>query len=72
MKTTTENKKSAPTHIAYHVSDSANGKGFWTRVGAAWAHQDGNGFSLQMKLMPQDGRITIRVANDNPRENEGQ
>lgn len=55
----------APSHIAYHVRDREGGKGFWTRIGSAWAHQDGNGFNVQLDgLVPLDGRITLRVASE--------
>lgn len=54
----------APTHIAYQVRDREGGKGFWTRIGAAWAHADGNGFNIQIECVPLDGRITLRVATD--------
>jgi hypothetical protein len=53
-----------PTHIAYQVRDLDNGKSFWTRIGSAWAHQDGNGFNIQIEAAPLDGRITVRVASD--------
>lgn len=33
-----------PTHIAYHVRDREGSKGFWTRIGSAWAHADGNDY----------------------------
>ena len=52
----------SPTHIAYHVRNRDGGKGFWTRIGSAWAHTDGNGFNLQIETVPLDGRITLRVA----------
>ena len=36
-----------PTHRVYAVTKTANdGKGFWTAIGAAWAHQDGKGFNV--------------------------
>ena len=50
----------APTHIAYHVREG-NGKGFFTRIGAAWPHKDGKGFNISLESMPKDGKITIRV-----------
>jgi hypothetical protein len=54
-----------PTHIAYHVRDRGEGKkGFWTRIGSAWPHADGNGFNLQLEVMPLDGRVSLRVATD--------
>ncbi|HEV2327549.1 MAG TPA: hypothetical protein VGY56_02035 [Verrucomicrobiae bacterium] len=53
-----------PTHIAYHVRNREGGKGFWTRIGSAWQHTDGNGFNVQLETMPIDGRITLRVATE--------
>jgi hypothetical protein len=64
MTDTTNNSK-APTHIAYHVRDREGGKGFWTRIGSAWPHADGNGFNVMLDgLVPLDGRITFRVASE--------
>jgi len=54
----------APTHIAYHVLDVANGVGFWTRIGSAWANKDGKGFNIQIDVVPLDGRITLRVQEE--------
>jgi hypothetical protein len=55
----------SPSHIAYHVRDREGGKGFWTRIGSAWAHQDGKGFNVQLDgLVPLDGRLTLRVASE--------
>jgi hypothetical protein len=54
----------SPSHIAYQVRDREGGKGFWTRIGAAWAHGDGQGFNIQLESVPLDGRITLRVATD--------
>jgi hypothetical protein len=53
-----------PTHIAYHVRNGNTGEGFWTRIGAAWAHADGSGFNIQIETVPLDGRITLRIAAD--------
>jgi len=55
----------APSHIAYQVRDRGEGqKGFWTRIGSAWAHQDGSGFNIQLECVPLDGRIVLRVATE--------
>jgi hypothetical protein len=51
-----------PSHIAYQVRDREGGKGFFTRIGAAWQHKDGKGFNVQLDCVPLDGRITLRVA----------
>jgi len=70
---TTEKQPAAsktPSHIAYVVSDRENGKSFWTRIGCAWAHADGNGFNLQIETVPLSGRITLRVASENSEKSE--
>jgi hypothetical protein len=50
----------------YHVRDrdGPSPKSFWTRLGAAWPHADGQGFNLQIACVPLDGRITLRVASE--------
>ncbi len=37
-----------PTHVAYHVRETGNGKSFWNRVGVAWTNKNG-GFSVQLE-----------------------
>lgn len=50
-----------PTHAAYQVRDREGAKGIWTRIGSAWQHADGNGFNIQIEVVPLDGRITLRT-----------
>ncbi|HOY78373.1 MAG TPA: sigma factor [Hyphomonadaceae bacterium] len=35
-------------------------KAFWSRIGAAWPHKDGNGFSIKLESFPLNGRIQMR------------
>ncbi len=53
----------SPTHIAYHVRENGN-QSYWTRIGAAWEHKDGKGFSLQIETIPLDGKIALRIATE--------
>jgi len=63
--TNTATTSKTPTHVVYHVRDGKNGKGgFWTRIGAAWAHADGQGFNVQIECVPLDGRLSLRVASE--------
>ena len=62
-QTTESTSVKTPTHIAYQVRDGKE-KGYFTRIGAAWPHKDGKGFSIQLDAMPLDGRITLRVASE--------
>lgn len=61
--TDTLNRSKSPSHVAYHVRDTKGDKAFWSRIGSAWAHADGSGFTIQLDAMPIDGRITLRVAD---------
>ncbi len=65
MTTTENNHAKSPSHIAYHVRETKDGKGFWTRIGSVWPHSDGKGFNVQFDTVPLDGRITIRIAAEN-------
>jgi hypothetical protein len=41
--------------------DKRSEKGFWTTVGAVWAHQDGKGLTVRLNLVPVGGHdIVIR------------
>jgi hypothetical protein len=57
-----------PAFIAYHVTDRGEGKekkSFWTRIGAAWDHDDGKGFTLDLDLIPLNGgRIVVREPSE--------
>jgi len=63
MNDTKTNDRS-PSHVAYQVRDREGRKGIWTRIGSAWAHADGNGFNIQIDVVPLGGRITLRVPSD--------
>ena len=59
--TSAANKK--PSHHVYTVREGReNGSDFWTKIGVAFAHNDGKGFSVILEAIPVDGRLTIRTA----------
>lgn len=62
--TTNASTSKLPSHSVYQVRDREGSKGFWTRIGSAWAHSDGKGFNVQLECVPLDGRITLRVASE--------
>ena len=56
-----DNKNSKPSHYVYTVRDGGEGqKDFWTKIGVAFTHNDGKGFSITLDAMPFDGKLTIR------------
>ena len=53
-----------PTHRIYLVTGEGE-SAFWTAIGAAWPHKDGQGFSINCDAMPITGRIVMRaIAED--------
>ena len=58
-------KGTAPTHIVYQVLDREGDKSaIWTRIGAAWPHNDGKGFNITLTALPVDGRLSVRIASE--------
>ena len=56
-------KANAPSHIAYQVKEGEQ-KSYWTRIGAAFTHKDGNGFNIVLESLPLDGKISLRLATE--------
>lgn len=51
-----------PTFHAYTVRDGKgeNSKAFWTKIGAFFAHEDGEGGTLLLEALPLNGRVVLR------------
>jgi hypothetical protein len=41
----------------------------WTKIGAAFPHKEGAGFSIELKAFPVDGRLVV-LPSDNDRRSE--
>ena len=57
--------ENTPTYIAYAVTEREdNGGGehrdFWTKIGAAWPHKDGKGFTVSLEATPVNARLLLR------------
>lgn len=55
----TSTSKNRPSHAVYVVEGEGDGA-FWTRIGAAWRHEDGDGYNLVLSAIPLTGRLVIR------------
>lgn len=55
---------SKPTHRAFSVEEREGRDAYWTELGAAFAHQDEKGFNIQLRALPVDGRIVLRVIEE--------
>ncbi|WP_029058390.1 hypothetical protein [Stappia stellulata] len=63
----TNPQPNAPDFLAWHVIDKGE-KSFWNKVGAAWKHKDDRGFTLQLEVVPINGRIVMRQPIDDPKQ----
>lgn len=62
MTTTSNTKSNTPAYIAYHVRDGKPGeKAYFNRIGVAFQNTDGKGFNILLDVIPLDGKITLRV-----------
>lgn len=68
---TTQQAHNAPDYLAWHVTQKGE-KSFWNRVGAAWAHKDDNGYTLQLETCPINGRIVLRAPLEDDPKSEGE
>ena len=68
MSDDTHNRDTQPkrskAYDAYAVKNGKDGKGYFNRIGAAFAHRDGKGFDIDMAATPVNGRVTLREPKD--------
>lgn len=53
------NTPNRPTHAVYVVEGEGD-SAYWTKIGSAWSHSDGDGFNIQLTALPLSGRIVVR------------
>lgn len=63
--------KNMPSLLAYTVKNRGKGqKAIWTRIGAAWPHSNGEGFSIELEALPVDGRLVLIPPKADQPDNE--
>jgi hypothetical protein len=54
-----------PTYRAYIVIKRGEGQDdFWLAIGAAFQHQDGDGYNIVLQALPIDGKVVLRLPKD--------
>jgi hypothetical protein len=61
---TQSNSSKKPALFAYQVQDGNDGKGYWTRIGAAW-NGSNDSITIQLQCVPLDGRIVLSPPKKN-------
>jgi hypothetical protein len=50
-----------PAYRAFTVIKREGADDFWLPIGAAFMHQDGDGYNIVLQALPIDGKIVLRV-----------
>ena len=64
-----------PTHTAYTVIKREGQDDYWLNIGAAFMHQDGDGFNVMLQALPINGKIVLRppkAQNEEPPAKPGE
>lgn len=60
-----------PTHGVFITKPGNDNKTFWSRIGGAWEHKDGNGLFIKLDTLPVNGEVVIRRAKAQTERNTG-
>lgn len=52
--------RAIPCREGHGAVDGGGENAFWTKIGAAWEHEDRKGFNILLTAMPLNGRLVIR------------
>jgi len=55
-----QNQRNTRPSFSVYVVEGEGENAFWTKVGAAWPHDDGEGFNVQLSALPVNGRLVVR------------
>lgn len=60
----------SPKYVAYTVRKREGSKSVWTRIGAVFTHEDGQGETLLLDALPMGREIVFRVPQEKDQEKE--
>jgi hypothetical protein len=61
-----------PSFRAYTVIKREGQDDFWLPIGAAFMHQDGDGYNVVLQALPLDGKIVLRQPKDDQSDQPAQ
>lgn len=50
-----------PSYTAFTVVKREGAEDFWLNIGAAFMHQDGDGYNVVLQALPINGKIVLRL-----------
>jgi hypothetical protein len=61
-----------PSFRAYTIIKREGQDDLWLAIGAAFMHQDGDGYNVVLQALPIDGKIVLRQPKDDQSAQPGQ
>ena len=61
-----------PAYQAYSVVKREGQDDFWLNIGAAFMHQDGDGYNIVLQALPINGKIVLRLPKTQGEESQQQ
>lgn len=46
-------------HVTREYGEGKEAKTFWSRVGVAWKHKNGEGYNILLDAVPVDGKLVM-------------
>jgi len=59
-----------PAYQAYTVVKREGQDDYWLNIGAAFPHQDGDGFNVMLQALPLGGKIVLRPPKNKDEETQ--
>jgi hypothetical protein len=60
-----------PSYTAFTIHKREGKDDFWLAIGAAFMHEDGDGYNIVLQALPIDGKVVLRLPktqNEKPPE----
>jgi hypothetical protein len=70
MENETKNTSNKPAFYAYTVHDRIGKDAVWTRIGAAFANKDGEGYNILLEAYPTNAKLTLRIPKEDSAEQQ--
>ena len=59
-----------PSYHAFTVVKREGQDDFWINIGAAFMHQDGDGYNIVLQALPINGKVVLRLPKSDGKEND--
>ena len=59
-----------PSYHAFTVVNREGQDDFWINIGAAFMHQDGDGYNVVLQALPINGKVVLRLPKSDDKDDK--